>query len=192
MKAKIDSDSPEIISFGLDGWSQHHHGYLGINGHYLNPAWERVIFNLACTPFDVSHTAENIFEALHWQLYDWDLTSKAGLCLRDNAFNMKAAFELDDSYLESVGCINHSLQLVIKEEIFALPSVEKVIKKCKDIVTFANSSNKFYPKFYHYQVTLQNITERLSLKGDVSTRYSTIINSKLLANHVKKLRFWHG
>ena len=111
LKAKLDRDSPLVISLGLDGWSQHHHGYLGINGHYLNKEWERVIFKLACTPFDISHTGEHIFEALHWQLYDWDIIPRAGLCLRDNAANMQAAFELDISYLDSVGCLNHSLQL---------------------------------------------------------------------------------
>ena len=57
----------------------------------------------------------------------------------------------------------------------SLSSVETVVKKCKDIVTFANSSNKWYPEFYKNQETLQGIKGRLSLKGDVATRYAKML-----------------
>ena len=60
-------------------------------------------------------------------------------------------------------------QLVIKEEIFALSSVETLIKKCRDIVTYANSSDKFYAEFYKQQEAM-GITDRRSLKGDTPTR----------------------
>ena len=29
LKTKLEEDKPKHISIGLDGWSQHHHGYIG-------------------------------------------------------------------------------------------------------------------------------------------------------------------
>ena len=33
---KLKKDAPPTVSIGLDGWSQHHHGYMGLNLHYIN------------------------------------------------------------------------------------------------------------------------------------------------------------
>ena len=111
LKSKLESDAPLTISVGLDAWSAHHHGYLGVNGHYLNENFDRIIFCLGCTPFDVSHTAANIYEKISRLLDEWDLLHKTGLCLRDNAANMVACFELEYSCLKSAGCVNHTIQL---------------------------------------------------------------------------------
>ena len=56
---RLESDNPDSVAITLDGWSAKHHGYLGINCHYLND-WKRVIFHVDCQPFDESHTAVNI------------------------------------------------------------------------------------------------------------------------------------
>ena len=143
--------------------------YLGMNSHHLNKNWERVIFNIACLPFDESHTAEAIYNRLISVLTDWDILHMTGPCLRDNAANMKAAFNLPQCSLRSLGCINHTLQLAINDEIFKLPSVETLIKKCKTLAGFANSSTTFYNEFYKEQ-RLRGITDRQSLKQDVDTR----------------------
>ena len=165
----LTSDTPPTISVGLDGWSAHHHSYLGMNSHYLNKDWERVIFNIACIPFDESHTGENIYKKMVSVLQDWDILHMIGPCLRDNAANMKAAFKLPECSLRSLGCINHTLQLSINDEIFKLPSVETLIKKCKTLAGHANSSTTFYNEFYKEQ-RLRGITDRQSLKQDVDTR----------------------
>ena len=177
LAAKFTEDSPPTMSLGLDAWSQHHHGYLGINSHHINKEWEREIFNLACVPFDEHHTAENIYNRLDsvvkdWDsvVKDWEFEDKVGLCVRDNASNMKAAFELEISNLKSIGCLSHTLQLCINDEIFKQISVENLIKKCKALAGHANMSTIFYAEFYKQQRLIMNITERLSLKQDVDTR----------------------
>ena len=76
---------------------------------------------------------------------EWNILEKTGLCLRDNAANMVAAFDpekVPDCKLKAAGCLNHSLQLVIKDECFALVSVESLIKKCQSLVSHANKSTK--------------------------------------------------
>ena len=170
LNEKLTTDCPSTISIGLDGWSQYHHGYLGINAHYINNEWERTVFNLACTPFGEKHTGENIYNKLTMVLEEWKILEKTGLCVRDNASNMVAAFELPTSVLKSIGCLNHSLQLVIKGEIFGLPSVKTLVEKCRNLAGHANMSTSFYTKFYAEQEKQMGITNRQNLKQDVATR----------------------
>ena len=171
----MKADDPPIYALGLDLWSQHHSGYMGINLHYLTKEFERIIFNLACAPFDVSHTGLNITRKLHSVLEDWEIDAKMGLCLRDNASNVTSAFNEENQQeyahkLVSAGCMNHTLQLSIKDEIFTLVSVESVLRKCRAVVSYANSSNKFYPEFFKNQEVIMNSKDRETLKSDNDTR----------------------
>ena len=52
---------PIVVVLSLDGWSQHHFGYIGINIHFFQ-GWKRKSFHLACQPFTKSHTGDNIRE----------------------------------------------------------------------------------------------------------------------------------
>ena len=142
-----------------------------MNAHYLNENWERVTFNLACVPFDESHTGEHINHRLMDVLNDWDITQKTGVCLRDNANNMKACFTVDDCILEDAGCMNHTIQLTLDDAIFSLPSVEALTAKCRRLASYANQSVKFYDVFYRNQRNMNPpITDRRSIKQDVTTR----------------------
>ena len=72
---KIRVDNPDQISLVLDGWSQFHHGYIGINIHYIDGNWERKKINLGCKQFDESHTGEALAtftaDITHeWNIYD--------------------------------------------------------------------------------------------------------------------------
>ena len=171
LENKLISDAPQTVSIGCDGWSAFHHGYLGVNGHYLNDNWDRVIINLACKPFDESHTGENIYNNICAVLNDWKIFDKTGPVLRDNAKNMVAAFKPEyGSELIGLGCVNHTLQLVIHDGLFSLPSVETVIKMCRRLAEYANSSNTFYAAFYRFQKEEMDEDGKLSIKQDVSTR----------------------
>ena len=168
---KIQNDDPPVVSAELDAWSAQHHGYMGINVHYLHD-WDRVTFTLRCAPFDIAHTSENIAQVLEESLEDWGLIIQAmgSLCMRDNAPNMVHVFHPTVSCLSSAGCLNHKLQLVIEHSIFAMKSVANLIKKCHSLVTRANHSTQFMAELYKQQEKQMNNYERLSLKGDVSTR----------------------
>ena len=77
----------------------------------MNDEWDRVTFNLGCSPFEERHTGINIYKKLESVLLEWNLLSKTGLCLRDNAANMEAAFNHEGSLLSAEGCLNHTLQV---------------------------------------------------------------------------------
>ena len=173
LKARMMADDPPTYSIGLDLWSQYHHGYCGINCHYLTKDWERVIVNLACKPLTEKHTSEHIYNTLKTVLDHWDIFDKTGLSLRDNAANMKGAFKPPLSCLESVGCLAHSLQLVITNDTFRQQGVINVIEKCASLVAHANASDKFYMVFYEQQKKVMNITNKLSLKKGNDTRWNS-------------------
>ena len=169
LQEKLAEHDPPVVSAVLDGWTAHHFGYIGINLHYIHE-WERVKFMLRCAPFKESHTAEHINDLLETSLADWGLITMTTTCLRDNAPNMVACFSPTISCLTSAGCLNHSLQLVIKHTIFVKPSVENLIKKCHSLASFANQSTKFYTELYKQQEKQLNCTEKWSIRTDVDTR----------------------
>ena len=65
IKAKLENqiakDSPKFVAAALDGWSNHHHGYMGFDIYYIHN-FVRKKFNLACSRFDERHTAVNIWK----------------------------------------------------------------------------------------------------------------------------------
>ena len=83
---------------------------------------------------------------------------------------MKAAFNVEDSFLDSIGCLNHTIQLALNDGLFSLPSVNTLMEECRSLVTYANQSIKFYEEFYRQQREIMNITNRQSLTQDNATR----------------------
>ena len=83
-----------------------------------------------------------------------------------------AAFEVEGSTLEAIGCVTHTLQLCIKEDLFALPSVKALIELCRALVRHANQSNIWYREFRKNQIEQMGRAphEVTNLKGDVVTR----------------------
>ena len=61
-------------------------------------------------------------------------------------------------------------QLAINDEIFVQPSVKNILQKSRGVVTYANSSNKFYPDFWNNQQDIMKIWDRKCLKSDTDTR----------------------
>ncbi|XP_065673897.1 zinc finger BED domain-containing protein 4-like [Hydra vulgaris] len=163
----------ETVSIGLDAWSNFHHGYLGKTIHFISKNWERMKFCLSCSKFDDRHTAANIYQKIQETAEDWDITSKIGVCLRDNAANVKAAFNEPGCVYESAGCLNHSLQLVIKKELFSMETVETLVEKCRKLCTHASHSNVFYTELYKQQESQMGNKDRLGLKNDVATRWNS-------------------
>lgn len=111
LKSKMESDPTiPIYSLGMDLWSQHHSGYMGINLHYISKEWERIIFNLSCAPFNDQHTGLMISRKVHETLEDWNIESKVGLCLRDNAANMIRCVEPGVDQANLINLAKHCFQ----------------------------------------------------------------------------------
>lgn len=174
VREKISSENPTFVAVALDGWSSFHHSYLGVIVFYLRDGtWKRERICIGCIPFDERHTAQNIFTRLKDLLFEWNLYSKTEVALRDNAANVTAAFNVAECSINSFGCMNHSLQLVIKSELFTLSSVKDLIAKCRRVAGHASQSTAFYKELYSQQERHFGKNERLSLLQDVETRWNS-------------------
>jgi len=171
LKDTLEQDNPESIAVSLDGWSHYHNGYLGINIHYITEDWKRKSWNISCQPFNCDHTAVNLWDALTSTLEDWGIRDRVEVALRDSAANMVACFRLGE--IESLSCLNHCLQLAIKDELFELPSVQTLIDKCRKISTSSNNSNKFHQELQR-QIKLQLPgVQKQNLIRDCPTRWNS-------------------
>ena len=77
-----------------------HHGYLGVNAHYIHE-FKRRKFNLACKKFDEAHTSENIWAKLSEVLDNFKLKDLIYLALHDAANNIKACFYTEECDIEA-------------------------------------------------------------------------------------------
>ena len=77
---------------------------------------------------DDSHTGQAMADMTMTLLQSWDLENKICFMVRDSAAPM---IRMGDIVTWEHGdCANHTLQLCIKDEIFSMPSMENLIKKC--------------------------------------------------------------
>ena len=139
LKSQLKQDIPKYCAISVDAWSAHHHGYMGINVHYIHN-FVRKMHNLACSPFDKRHTgkiifffwtfnpdakdnslffvtAENIWKLIKSVLDDWELFLVVMIALRDGAANMIKAFQEAGCSIEDLHCLIHGLQLVVCHEL---------------------------------------------------------------------------
>ncbi|XP_047135522.1 zinc finger BED domain-containing protein 4-like [Hydra vulgaris] len=173
LKEKLVQSEAENVSVCLDAWSSFHHGYLGMTVHFISKDWNRVKFCISCSPFDESHTAKNIFKEIKAAAEEWEISSKIGVCLRDNAANVKAAFNEPSCNYKSAGCLNHSLQLVIKKDLLSDPTINELIEKSRKLCSYASHSIGFYTELYRQQEIQMDRKDRLGLKNDVATRWNS-------------------
>lgn len=103
---------------------------LSFTAHFIvNDKRLKVILG-ACV-LEQDHTSQYIEEKFTSMVNEWGLQGKIFLVLRDNAANMVRAMR--DQY-ESVGCVAHTLQLVIKQALFSENEIKDLLKKCRKIV----------------------------------------------------------
>ena len=132
VQQKVSEAQPTSVSIQLDGWSQHHHGYIGLMANYINKDWRRAKLCLACAPFDMSHTGDKVARWVEMECDKWGITEDVGVVTTDTAANMLKIMDYLPIHFLHCGCLNHILQLVIKDEPFENPN--------KDICTYGNQS----------------------------------------------------
>ena len=170
LKGILSQTNPQDIALVLDGWSQFHHGYIGVNIHFLTESWERKVFNIGCVPSDSPHTGQAMATMTMTLLQEWNVQDKICFMVRDSAANMIRMGNLVT--WDHGDCTNHTLQLCIKDEIFSMPSVETLLEKCRAICTLANSSIQFAKAIRDAQEMLEaDVTKQLI--QDVVTRWNS-------------------
>lgn len=148
-------DVVPYVSITTDLWSsQAQDSYLSLTGHWIDDSWERKEGCFHAQPFNERHTGEHIKNIVTGCVEKWQLAGKLHLVLRDNGRNFVAG--LRDAEIPNVGCLAHTLQLVVKEGVLAQRGVEDLLSCCRRIVGHFKHSNVAWH-------ALNSIQEKLGL-----------------------------
>ena len=171
MKQNLVNANPLNVALVLDGWSEFHNGYIGVNIHFITNGWERKIYNIGCVPLNTSHTGDAMAEVTENLAQEWNVLDKISFMVRDSAANMVRMGNLVT--WEHGDCTNHTIQLVINDELFGMASVENLVEKCRKVCTFANRSITFSNEVSDAQEPLDEGKVAKQLQQDVVTRWNS-------------------
>ena len=142
VKKKLINDKPSVISVQLDRWSGNHNSHVGVIINYITDGFKRVSLPICCEKFNESHSANNLSIWLDEKLEDWEIRDKVKVIVSDSAANMQAM--VDQMYdVQHVKCLNHVLNLIVKDEILEKPQIRKLIETVRKVSNFPNSSALF-------------------------------------------------
>lgn len=141
----------EWISFTTDIWSNSAKtcSLLSFTAHFIEGPC-RLKLVLGALVLDDDHTGINIATKLMEVITEYGINDKIHLAVRDNARNMGAAMRIAD--FSTIGCVAHTLQLVINDSIFKDQDIELILKKCRDIVGHfkrSEQASRYLRKFQH-------------------------------------------
>ena len=123
---------------------------------------------LSCWRFDESHIADNICANILSHIQSWEIEEKIVSVVRDNAANSIAGMRLAN--IQSLSCLAHSLQLIIKDGLLLQPSVQLLLSVGRSIVRHYHRSNTAFQIFKKIQLQL-GLPEHWLIQ-DVSTRWN--------------------
>jgi hypothetical protein len=118
---------------------------------------------------DADHDGTYLASRLTEAIARWGLQRKVHLGVRDNGSNMVAAMRIGD--ILDMGCVAHTLQLVIHDALFMQTSVESLIKKSRKIVTHFKHSEQACRKLNDCQISCDVVQHKLL--QDVETRWNS-------------------
>ncbi|KYN02015.1 Zinc finger BED domain-containing protein 4 [Cyphomyrmex costatus] len=144
------------ISFCTDIWtcSANNEAFISLTAHFIrSDDMEREIYVLSVKHLPSSHIGINIDQILNDIMEEWHISSnKIHLILRDNVSNMI----IGSSILgENIGCVIHTLQLIIHNCIFKNQKFIHILRKCQKIIEHFNQSSLAYSKLSSIQKTLK-------------------------------------
>ena len=164
------------VSFTTDIWTREAGGdsLISWTAHYINPErFTREERILQVCPFPGSHTAEAISKMITKLLDSWSIEkSRVHAVVRDNAANMVAGIKKTE--LPAIGCIIHTLQLVIKDCIMTQRAVIDMLARSRKIVGHFKHSHLAVERLHSIQKQL-NLPEH-RLMQDEPTRWDSTYN----------------
>ena len=143
--------------------------YIGITVHFLSTDWEYHRFVLENSELAVSHTAENLGEAIKECTDHWRITKKVSCTTVDNASNIHKCMDtvLAWPYLH---CFAHTLNLAVKAGL-CIERIHQVVSRCSRLVAFFRRSSNAAYKLLDKLKALGCPTH--ALVQDVATRWNS-------------------
>lgn len=160
----------EWISFTTDVWSNPTKtcSLLSFTAHFVvGPKRLKVI--LGAMVLDEDHTGAVLADKLLELAREYHIEKKIHMAIRDNAANMGAATRIAN--FTALGCVAHTLQLVIHDALFKQVIVKNIITKCRKIVGHFKKSEQASRYLNRFQETCS--LPKHTLVQDVETRWNS-------------------
>lgn len=143
--------------------------YLTVTCHIIDEHWQMQAYVLETCSFPGQHTADNISSQLTRIVEEWGIKDKIQAVVTDNGANMVAAVR--KASWAPYPCFAHSLNLVVKDSLKAVPGLLEIQKKSSAIVSFFHHSTAATSKLKGTQKQ-QNFPEQKLLQS-VETRWNS-------------------
>lgn len=160
----------EWVSFTTDAWSNPTKtcSLLSFTAHFVHDAVLRKVI-LSVSVLEDDHTGAYLASKLTEAIAAWNLESKVHIGVRDNAANMVSAMNI--AGIRDMGCMAHTLALVVKDALFTQKSVENLVKKARKIVCHFKHSEQACRKLVICQKSCE-LPEHKLLQ-DIETRWNS-------------------
>jgi hypothetical protein len=129
-------------------------GYITATCHFIDNDVLNAV-TLETRNIKTAHTGDNLNIVIQSILDKWNLKGKIEAIVTDNAKNIVNGVEY--SLNNSLRCTAHTLQLAVKDSIYANNEVKNILEKCKAIVCHFKKSTTSLDK-------LRKIQKNLNLK----------------------------
>uniref|UniRef100_A0A1A8MBN7 Zinc finger, BED domain containing 4 n=2 Tax=Nothobranchius pienaari TaxID=704102 RepID=A0A1A8MBN7_9TELE len=143
---------------------------ISFTAQWINSSFNLQRATLNAQHFRGSHTAEHVKQAIEEMLNSWGIEKeRVHVIVRDNAQNMKRAME--DLAVPSLGCVAHTLQLVVHEGLLSQRSVTDTMANARKITGHFKHSPLAYSRLEDIQISLKMTVKRL--QQDVHVRWNS-------------------
>lgn len=149
------SDAPDV-ALTTDIWSSSvcPMSLLSLTAQWIDARFVLRRATLNAREFRGSHTAQRVQEAMGSMLDTWAIDKqRVHIILRDNAANMKKA--MLEMGVPSLGCVAHTLQLVVHEGLLSQRSVIDTLANARKIVGHFKHSPLAYSRLEDIQMEMK-------------------------------------
>ncbi|CAH1100846.1 unnamed protein product [Psylliodes chrysocephalus] len=168
-KTKEIISAAESVTITTDMWtSRNGDSFNGVTAHFINTHFEIKSLLLEVSVFEGAHTSANLARELRSIVTEWGVQDKILLAISDNAANIKKAI-LEELKWKHFGCLAHTINLIAQD---GLKSIEDLIEKVKNIVSFFKRSNLAKERLDSFQK--QNNKSPKKLIQSVPTRWNSV------------------
>ncbi|XP_015434937.1 PREDICTED: zinc finger BED domain-containing protein 4-like [Dufourea novaeangliae] len=165
-------DAVSDVSITCDTWTSINvDNIISVTCHFINHDFQLKTYTLQTEKITGSHTGHALSQTLKNIFYQWNIHGKVKHVVTDNAANMLAAVRNLDESVCSVSCFAHTLNLVVKKSLAAVPDLVAIRQKCRRIVTYFKASCLAKDKLSEMQNALNAPKHKLIL--EIETRWNS-------------------